>query len=214
MSTLNETRCAVAGIPSRSSHALASAPSSSRIPRSSSPDTLVDRADERARELAAEVRDEVARRAQEPGRRRDDHRERAHHLGDRVRVHRARAAEGDEREVARVVAALHRDEPQRARHVLVDDVEHPLRRLVHVEAERVADLLHGRLRRLDVELHLAAEQSRRQVPDDHVRIGDGRLGAALAVAGGPGLGAGRLRADAKRAGHLGDVGDRASAGAD
>ena len=89
-------------------------------------------------------------------------------------MHRPRPAEGDEREVARVVAALDGDEPQRARHVLVDDVEDALGRAVQVEAERVADLLHGRLRRLDVELHLAAEELRRQVPDDDVRVGDGR----------------------------------------
>ena len=65
-----------------------------------------------------------------PGRRRHDHRERAHQLRDGVRVERAGAAVGDEREVARVVAALHRDEPQRAGHVLVDDREDPLGRLL------------------------------------------------------------------------------------
>ena len=38
--------------------------------------------------------------------------------------------------------------------------------------------------------------------------------AALPVGGGAGLGARRLRADAQRAGQLGDVRDRAAAGAD
>ena len=41
-------------------------------------------------------------------------------------------------------------------------------------------------RGVDVELHLAAEQPRREVADDDVRVGDRRLGAALAVRGGPG----------------------------
>ena len=72
-------------------------------------------------------------------------------------MHRPRAPEGHEGEVAQVVPALNRDEPERAGHVLVDDVDHPLGGLVDVEAKRVADLLHGRLRGLDVELHLPAE---------------------------------------------------------
>ena len=45
-----------------------------------------------------------------------------------------------------------------------------------LEAHRVGDRLHGRARGLDVELHLAAEQPRRQVAEDDVRVGDGRLG--------------------------------------
>src|SRR5947199_4819364 len=40
---------------------------------------------------------------------------------------------------------------------------------------------------------------RRQVADDDVRVGDGRLLAALPVAGGPGVGARGLRADAEGA---------------
>ena len=214
MSTLNATRWESLAIPSRSSQPFASSPSSSRIRLSSSPVTSVDRADERARELAAEVGHEVARRAQQAGRRRHDHREGAHHLRHRVRVQRAGAAEGDECEVARVEAALDRDETQRARHVLVDDVEDSLGSLVEVETERVRDLLDRGLGRIDVELHLAAEEPRRQVADDHVRVGHGRLGTTLAVAGRTGLRAGGLGTDAQRAGHLGDVGDRTAAGAD
>ena len=84
-------------------------------------------------------------------------------------MQRTGAAEGDEREVPRVVAALHGDEPQRTGHVLVDDVQDPLGRPLDVEAEGVADLLHRRLRSLDVELHLAAEPPRRQVADAAVR---------------------------------------------
>ena len=67
--------------------------------------------------------------------------------------------------------------------------------------------------RVDVERDLAAEQVRRDPAEDDVRVGDGDLGAALAVAERPGVGAGRLRADLERA--LGrEPGDRAAAGAD
>ncbi len=166
-------------------------------------------------ELVAEVGDEVADRAQQARRRRDDHRERAHQLRDRVGVQRPRAAERDEREVARVVAALHRDEPERAGHVLVDDREDAVGRLLD-ESSPIASAIFctAAARRVDVELHLAAEQPRRQVAEDDVRVGHGRLLAALAVGGRAGLGACRLRADAERLRQLRHVGDRAAAGAD
>src|SRR3989442_891607 len=49
--------------------------------------------------------------------------------------------------------------PHRARHVLVDDREDPLGGLLHrLQAHRVRDLLHGSAGRVDVELHLAAEE--------------------------------------------------------
>ena len=158
-----------------------------------------EQADVRLRELVPEVRHEVADRAEQAGRRRDDHREGAHQLRDGVRVERPGAAVGDEGEVARVVTALHRDEAQRAGHVLVHDREDPFRRLLdRGEADRVGDRLDGGPRRVGVEAHLAAEELRRQVAEHDVRVGDGRLGAAPAVRGGPGLGARGLRADAER----------------
>ena len=67
---------------------------------------------------------------------------------------------------------------------------------------------------VDVEGDLAAGQRRRQVAEDDVGVGDRGLGAALAVGGGAGVGAGGLRADAQRLGQLGHVRDRAAAGAD
>ena len=122
--------------------------------------------DVRAGELVAEVGDEVADRAEKTRRGRDEHREGAHDLRDRVRVKRAGAPVGDEREVAWIVAALDGDEPQRTGHVLVDDREDALGgRLDRGEAHGVGDRLHGRAGRLDVELHLAAEQARRQVAE-------------------------------------------------
>ena len=50
--------------------------------------------------------------------------------------------------------------------------------------------------------------------EDDVRVGDGRRRPAAAVAGRARNGAGALRADPERPGRLGDVGDRAAAGAD
>ena len=129
-------------------------------------------------------------------------------------MQRAGAAEGHERELARVVAALDADHAQRARHVLVDDPDDPVGGLLEAQAHRVGDLLHRGLRGLDVERHLAADQVRREVAEDDVGVGHGRLLAALAVGRRAGLGARRLRADAQRAGELRDVRDRAAAGAD
>ena len=167
---------ASSAIPSPSSHAVARPPSVVEDRRHLGRVGLGEDADVGLRELVAEVGDEVADRAEQAGRRRDDHRERAHDLRHRVRVQRPGAAVGDERELARVVAALDGDEPQRTGHVLVDDREDPLGGLLdRGEAHRVGDRLHGRPRRLDVELHLAAEQPRRQVAEDDVRVGDGRL---------------------------------------
>ena len=99
----------------------------------------------------------------------------AEQLGQRVRVQAAGAAEGDERELARIEPALHRDDPQRAEHRLVDDVDDrpppPPRR----RGPRLAEPRDRGARGLDVELHLAAEQPRRQVPEHDVGVGDGRL---------------------------------------
>ena len=78
----------------------------------------------------------------------------------------------------------------------------------------VRDRAHRGPRRVDVERHLAADQVGREVAEHDVGVGHGRLGPALAVGGGPGLGARGLRADAQRAGELRDVRDRAAAGAD
>ena len=150
-----------------------------------------------------------------PGRGRHDDRERAHQLGDRVGVQRAGAAEGDERELARVVAALDADHAQRAGHVLVDDLEDPLGGLLEADRPIASAIVpHGGARGVDVELHLAADQPRRQVADDHVGVGHRRRRAAAAVGRRAGLGARRLRPDPQRAGELRHVRDRAAARAD
>ena len=66
---------------------------------------------------------------------------------------------------------------------------------------------------IEIELDLAADQRRRQAAERDRGVGDGRLGAALAVADRAGIGAGALRADLELAVGVGP-GDRAAAGAD
>ena len=175
---------------------------------------VVEHADVRAGELVAEVGHDVAECAEQARRRGHDHRERAHDPRDGVRVHRPRPAIGNERKLARVVASLDGDDAQRTGHVLVDDGEDALGSVFdRRQAHRVGNRLHRRPRGLRVELHLAAEQPRREVADDDVRVGDGRLDAALSVRGGTRLCAGRLRADAQGLRQLRHVGDRPAAGA-
>ncbi len=124
---------------------------------------LGDEPDVRLCELVAEVRHEVADRAQEPGRRRHDDRVGAHQLCDRVRVQRPGATVGDEREVAWVVPALDRDEPESAGHVLVHDRQDALRGLLdRFQTHSVGDRLHRGVSRFDVERHLTAEQAGRR----------------------------------------------------
>ena len=69
-------------------------------------------------------------------------------------------------------------------------------------------------RRVDVELHLAAEEAVGvEVAEHGRRIGDGRALAAAPVARRAGVGAGALWADPQQAARV-DPGDRAAAGAD
>ena len=117
-------------------------------------------------------------------------------------MQRAGAAEGDERELARVVAALDRDEPQRAQHLRVDDLD----RLGRV------DPVERALGRLAVELEPAG-QARGKPAEQEVRVGHRRPRPAPPVAGGPGIGAGALGADAQRAARVAPD-DRAAARAD
>ena len=113
---------------------------------------VTEHPDVRLGELVAEVRHEVSDRAEQPGRRRHEHGKGTHELGHSVCVQRPGTAVGDEREVARIVAALHRDEPQGTRHVLVHDRKDALGGLLdRVEAHRIGDLLDGGVGRGDVQ---------------------------------------------------------------
>ena len=93
----------------------------------------------------------------------------------------------------------HGDVAHAGRHVHVDEVVDARRRLLDGDAQRVGD---GRERRpcgLDVEPHPAGERVvRAEVAEHEVGVGDRRQGAAAAVRGRPGLGAGALRADVQQ----------------
>ena len=102
-------------------------------------------------------------------------------------MQRPGAAERDEREVARIVAALDRDDAQRAEHLRVHDVDHRLR----------IDVAERALGRRAIE-HEAARELGREAPEQQIRIGDGRA-AARAVTRGAWMCAGRLGTDAYRA---------------
>ncbi len=113
------------------------------------------------------------------------------------------------------MAALDGDEPQRAGHVLVHDREDPLGCLLgRAEPHRVRDGLHRCAGGIDVERHLSTEKARRQMPEDDVGVGHGRLRAAAPVRRRTGIRAGRLWAYPERLGELRHMGDGSAAGAD
>ena len=169
---------------------------------------------ERLAELVLDLRGDEAERREHAGLLRHDHRVAAEDRRQRVRVQAARTAEGDERELARHPAALHGDDAERAEHRLVDHAHDRARGLLDAGAAHLGDARDGAYAASRVELELAAEQPRRQVAEDDVRVGDRGRRPAAAVAGRAGNRAGALRADPERPGRLGDVGDRAAAGAD
>ena len=113
---------------------------------------------ETARGLGPHPGGRIAQRAQHPGRNRRHRRPAAHQPRDRIDMERPRAAKSHQCEIARIIALLDRDHPQRAEHILVDDVDDPARRLHQADAERVGDGLDRRLGAVAVELEGAAEQ--------------------------------------------------------
>ena len=179
----------------------------------------VERDDRRVGELGGQ-RD--VRGRQPEGRERRGHRaERDHHLADpdlggvAGAVRRAGAAEGVQHELARVVAGLHDGLAQQVAGLGVLHGVDRGRGLLHGQPERLGDLrvdgLAGQLQRQRL---AAAEQAPLgEDPEDQVGVGVGRLGAAVAVAGGPGNGLRAARPDPQVAAVV-EPGDRAAAGAD
>ena len=118
------------------------------------------------------------------------------------------------REITRIVAALHRDEADRARHVGARNAQDSGGGFRPRIAQRLRDPVDGLLGNLRVQHHPAGELCLCAEPAQHqVRIGRGGLGAALAVAGRPGPRAGALRPHLQHPA-LVDTGDGAAAGAD
>ena len=92
-----------------------------------------------AHEIVAHIGQYAAERGGDAGVARHQHVGHAELAGDGGGVHRPRAAEGEEGEVARVVPLVHRDQPRRARHLMVHHTQDGSGGLRLVEAERVCD---------------------------------------------------------------------------
>ena len=138
----------------------------------------------RARRTAA--RQEAERRGGAGGRRNDDlaHAEHPGHVGG---MSRSGAAEAHHGVVARVLALLDEMDPGRRRHALVHDLVDAPRRLLDREAERLGDARQRALRgRLSSRMRPPRKKAGIVVAEHQVGVGDGRLRAAHAVAGGPG----------------------------
>ena len=135
--------------------------------------------------------------------------------GDRERVHGARAAERDHRRPPVVEPAFRRVDSKRPHHVLVRDLVHAPGGADRIESSGPRDVrLDGGACRIRIEAHLAAEKELGvEVAEHHVRVGQGRAGAALCVAGGPGVRPRALRPDPNETA-LVDPGERAPSGAD
>ena len=125
-----------------------------------------------------------------------------------------RAAKGHQGELARIVALLYRDQPQRANHRLVGDVDDAFGGRLHRQAQRSRHRAYRLLGGTSIEHHAAAEQRLRKVPKDEVRVGHGRLRSSGPVGSRSRDRSRTLRPDSKRLGQLGDVGDRPTSCAD
>ena len=124
---------------------------------------VLDHLVEAALGLDSLPRGRIAIGAEHAGRGRDDHRPAVHQLAHRIGVQRPGAAKAHQREFARVIALLDRDQPQRAEHILVDNIDDPGGRVHQLDAKRIGDRLHRFLRALAVELEAAAEQGFGQI---------------------------------------------------
>ncbi len=168
----------------------------------------------RAHQIEGERRGEEAEGGRGTAGLRDDdlgHAEDMRHAGSESRPG---AAEADHRIAARVLALLDEVDAGSARHVLADDLVDAPCGLHRGDVERLGDGLQRLVGRVEVERHSAAEEEGRIViAERDAGVGDGRLVAALSVAGGAGRGTGGVRTHLKQA-DLVDGGDGAAAGAD
>ena len=164
--------------------------------------------------------DQVGRRDAEGGedRRGGEDQDLAHPEVTRVadRVDGAGPTERVEHEVLRQAPAADHLAADEVGHVAVHDAHHARGRLDRREAQRAGQpLVDGRPRGRQVQATTAAQEvGGVDVAQDEVGVGDGRLGAARAVAHGARPGAGALGADDQPPRGALDAGDRPAAGAD
>ena len=142
----------------------------------------------------------IAKRTEHTGRDRRNRGPAAHQSRHCVQVQRPRSAKAHQRKVAWVIALLYRDHPQRAEHVLVDDVDNAARCRHQVDVHRIGNFLYRALRSLAVEFECAAKQRLRQVTQHNIGVGYRRLLAAFSVSHRPRHSAGRLRPNAQCSG--------------
>ena len=130
-----------------------------------------------AHEVVAHVGEHTAERGRDAGEARHQHVRHAELAGDGGGVHRPRATEGEEREVARVVPLVHRDEPRRARHLVVHHAQDRGRGLRLVQAQRRGDILaHDAAHRVDVRRAFqAADGAGVDAAEQQVGVGDRHL---------------------------------------
>ena len=163
-------------------------------------------------ELGVVGRDQAVGRDHAGIGRHDDGRD-AQLLGDARGMERARTAERHQRVVARIAPALGRDELDGAHDVGVGELQCRGSGLLDAQRKALGQRLEGAACGFAVELHTAAEEGTRpDRADDDMGVGGRGLGAAAAITGRAGIGAGALRADAQHAAIV-DPGERAAAGA-
>ena len=173
------------GIPARWRNPAASSTSGAMFRSKSSASRVGDEHPPRPRDLEAEWADEKPQGGHHPRPDRKDDPGDPKLAGDRERVHRAGAPERDHGRVAIVEPSLRGVDPERSGDVLVRDLVHPPRGPDRIEPRRRRHVLLDRdPRRARIQAHLAAEEEVGiEVAEDHVRVGQGGAGAALAVAG-------------------------------
>ncbi len=133
----------------------------------------------RRREIGAQIGQQQAHRAQDAGIARHQDAADLQLLRQPRGVQRAGAAERHQRVVARIVAALHADHADRARHVGGDDGDDALRGRHRIQAQRRRQPLDRRARQVLAHRHAAAEQMRRVQRLQHdIGVGDRRFGIA------------------------------------
>ncbi len=99
-------------------------------------------------------------------------------------MHRPAAAKSDQDKIARVVSPPDRNQLQGVDHIGVCDADHPHRRLLNADGERVSDRPHGRLSLFLIQGNFTPQEIVRvNAPGNYVGVGDGRLVAAPSVAG-------------------------------
>ena len=174
---------------------------------------VVQQTGQGTRKLKTDRRNQESKRRRRPRRRRNDDLADAQLARHPRRMGRTGAAHRHHRVAPGVAAFLDDVDPGRARHALADDVVDAPRRFDRGQGQRFGDPRQGRLGRLFIQAHAAAEEERRvQIAQKKIGVGHRRLRPAPSIARRPRVGAGASRSHLEQA-QLIEPGDRAAAGA-